>query len=534
MIVASLVIAIMTLSQTWNDRIALAAVCLSSLMFGLEISSVPVILPTLETVLNGNFREIQWIMNAYTIACTTVLMATGTLADRFGRKRVFGIAILLFGITSLLCGIAQNVTILIVSRFLQGVTGGAMLVSQVAVLSHQFREGEERVRAFSMWGVIFGIGLGFGPIIGGAIVAVSSWQWVFLVHVLISVVTLSLALIGVQESSDPHAKKLDILGIVTLSVAVFCLAYYITQGPDLGFGSAAAIGILAVSVLSFISFILVERLNPHPSFDFSIFRIRDFSGALLGSVGMNFSFWPFMIYLPIYFQKGLGYNSVTAGLSLLAYTLPTLVAPPLGERLAVRYRPRVAIPFGLFTIGLGFILMKLGSSVGQASWLTMFPGCLLAGIGLGLTNTPVTNTTTGSVPSTRAGMASGIDMSARLISLAVNIALMGFVLVNGIFTYLKGSLPGSLRPPQLHSLAEKIAAGDVVLSDHAFPVTTLGSEATTHAALVHGFGLVMLYGGVGVWILAATSFIIFRVRTRTCSQHDKYDAQREPDCRLYN
>ena len=134
MSVSSLVVDIMTLSQTWNDRIALAAVCLSSLMFGLEISSVPVILPTLETVLNGNFREIQWIMNAYTIACTTVLMATGTLADRFGRKRVFCITILLFGITSLLCGIAQNVTILIISRFLQGVTGGAMLVSQVAVL----------------------------------------------------------------------------------------------------------------------------------------------------------------------------------------------------------------------------------------------------------------------------------------------------------------------------------------------------------------------------------------------------------------
>jgi MFS family permease len=245
----------MTISQTWNDRIALAAVCLSSLMFGLEISSVPVILPTLETVLNGNFSEIQWIMNAYTIACTTVLMATGTLADRFGRKRVFCIAILLFGITSLLCG-----------------------------------------------------------------------------------------------------------------------------------------------------------------------------------------------------------------------------------------------------------------------------------IGLGLTNTPVTNTTTGSVPSTRSGMASGIDMSARLISLAVNIAFMGFVLVSGILAYLKGALPGLLQP-QLHSLAEKIAAGDVGLLDHTFPGAT---EGTAHAALVHGFGMVMLYGGVGVWILAATSFITFRARKPTYSQPDQDDAQTESGCRLYN
>jgi EmrB/QacA subfamily drug resistance transporter len=508
----------MTLSQTRKNRIALAAVCLSSLMFGLEISSVPVILPTLEKVLHGDFKEMQWIMNAYTIACTTVLLATGTVADRFGRKRVFALSIIAFGITSLACGLAQTVTLLIIGRFLQGLSGGAMLVTQVAVLSHQFREGQDRARAFGMWGIIFGIGLGFGPIIGGAIVSLSSWQWVFLVHGLIAAITWLLVFAGVQESRDPQAKKLDILGMVTLSVSVFCLADYITQGPDLGFASATAIGIVAIAIVSFIAFILVERMNAHPLFDFSIFRIRPFSGALLGSVGMNFSFWPFMIYLPIYFQKGLGYNSLTAGLSLLAYTLPALVVPPLGERLALRYTPGVAIPFGLFTIGLGFILMKVGTSVAQASWLTMFPGCLIAGIGLGLTNTPVTNTTTASVPSTRAGMASGIDMSARLISLALNIAMMGFILVNGIFSYLKKVVTESAPESSLHLLAEKIAAGEIVSVDQSSNQQILGSGEVAHAALVHGFGSVMLYGGVGVWLLAGASFIIFGARSRTPSK----------------
>ena len=182
----------MKLSSARKNAIALAAVCLASLMFGLEISSVPVILPTLEKVLHGDFKDMQWIMNAYTIACTTVLMATGTLADRFGRKRVFVIGIAAFGVTSLLCGLAESVPVLIVSRFLQGMGGGTMLICQVAVLSHQFQEGKERVKAFGVWGIIFGIGLGFGPIIGGMIVAVSNWQWVFLVHVLLSVVTLIL------------------------------------------------------------------------------------------------------------------------------------------------------------------------------------------------------------------------------------------------------------------------------------------------------------------------------------------------------
>jgi len=501
----------MTLSYTRKNNIALAGICLASLMFGLEISSVPVILPTLEKLLHGDFKDMQWIMNAYTIACTTVLMATGTLADRFGRKRIFIIAIVLFGITSLICGLAQHVFVLIVSRFLQGLGGGAMLICQIAILSHQFQEGRQRSNAFSRWGIVFGVGLGFGPIIGGMILAVSNWQWVFLVHVLIAVLTLILVFSGVEESSDPEAKKLDLPSIITLSLSVLGLTYFITQGSDLGFSSTAAISIIVGVAICFIAFIFAEKINPHPMFDFSVFRIRNFSGALLGSIGMNFSFWPFMIYLPIYFQSGLGYDTVTAGLSLLAYTLPTLVIPPVGERLALRYQPGFVIPLGLFTIGLGFVLMKFGSSAAHASWLTMLPGSLLAGIGLGLTNTPVTNTTTGSVSSARAGMASGIDMSARLITLAINIALMGAILMQGILSYLKSAFAGSLDALQLRSLAGKIAAGDVASLQKGFPdVSSLDSSGVVvQAALAHGFGSVMLYGGIGVWVLTLISFVVF-------------------------
>jgi EmrB/QacA subfamily drug resistance transporter len=501
-------------SLSRKNRIALAAVCLASLMFGLEISSVPVILPTLEKVLHSQFKDIQWIMNAYTLACTTVLMAAGTLADRYGRKRMFVISLLVFGLTSLICGFAANTSVLIVSRFLQGMGGGAMLIGLIAILSHQFREGRERSRAFAAWGVIFGIGLGFGPIIGGVIVALSSWQWVFLIHVVLTAVTLALTAISVEESRDPQAQHLDLFGILTLSVSVVCLTYYITQGPELGFRSDEAIGTMALAVVSFGVFLLVERLHSYPMFDFSVFRIRNFSGAIFGSIGMNFSFWPFMIYLPIYFQSGLGYGIVPAGFALLAYTLPTLVIPPLAERLSLRYQPRVVIPSGMFTIGLGFILMKYGSQADHASWLSMLPGCVLAGAGLGMTNTPVTNTTTGSVPSTRAGMASGIDMSARLITLAINIALMGFLLLEGILAYLKHALPAEIDTHTLRIAAEKIASGNLI----AVPLTASGTGVDmARAALVHGFGNVILYGGVGVWVLAAISFTVFGSGKRTAA-----------------
>lgn len=516
----------MTRSYPARNSIALAAICLSSLMFGLEISSVPVILPTLEKLLHAGLRDMQWIMNAYTIACTTVLMAAGTLADRYGRKRIFIISLGLFAITSLICGLAQSTALLIVSRFLQGMGGGAMLICQVAILSHQFQQGRERSRAFAVWGVIFGIGLGFGPIIGGMIVALSSWHWVFLVHVPLTVITLLLAVNGVKESRDPLAERLDIAGIVTLSGSVFGLTYYITKGPELGFASLPALGILGVAVISFFIFLWVEKRSQHPMFDFSVFRIRNFSGAIIGSMGMNFSFWPFMIYLPVYFQSGLGYDILAAGLSLLAYTLPTLVLPPLAERLSLRYQPRIVIPAGLLTIGLGFFLMRAGSNADHASWLTMLPGSLLAGIGLGLTNTPVTNTTTGSVPGNRAGMASGIDMSARLITLAINIAMMGFILLEGTLSYLRvaispsdlGTLSSDARRSlpdlagiRLPELAERIAAGNFASLRQDFPgLSSLDPAGTiVHHALIHGFGWVLLYGGIGVCILAFISFLIF-------------------------
>lgn len=311
-------------------------------MFGLEISSVPTILPTLETVLHANFQQVQWIMNAYTIAVTTVLMATGTLADRYGRKRVFVVSIAVFGLASLICGLAQDALVLIISRFLQGMSGGAMLICQVAVLSDQFQAGPERARAFAAWGIIFGIGLGFGPIIGAAIVAVSGWQWVFLIHAIIAIVTIALTVTGVQESRDPDAKHLDIAGMLTLSLSVFCVAFYITEGPSFGFDGTTGLAIVGTAVLSFMAFVLVELRSARPMFDFSVFRIRAFSGALLGSAGMNFSFWSFMIYLPIFFRNALGYDNVAAGLALLTYTLPTLVIPPLGERILLRFGGGIA------------------------------------------------------------------------------------------------------------------------------------------------------------------------------------------------
>jgi len=490
-----------------KNTLALMAVCLAALMSGLEISSVPVLSPVLEQELHASFRELQWIMNAYTLACTTVLMATGTLADRYGRKRVFILSIIAFGLTSLMCGLATSSQWLIAARFAQGLSGGAMLTCLIAILSSQFPQGKARSQAFAAWGITFGFGLGFGPIIGGILVAWFNWRWVFLVHVFIAILTLILALKNVVESRDGQAKKLDLGGLITLSVTVMGATFLITQGSSLGLGSVIARAVLLVTALSAAMFIWIEKRHPHPMFDFSVFRVRAFSGALMGSVGMNFSFWPLMIYLPVYYQSGLGYDSVTTGLALLAYTLPTLLMPPVGEKLTARYGASRIIPFGLFTIGAGFILMLIA----VVHHLSLLPGALLAGMALGLTNTPVTNTTTGSVAANRAGMASGIDISARLITLAVNIALMGSLLVAGIAASLKKVMPAAR---ELSSFAERIAGGSVVEGLQTAQIAQ---------ALTDGFAVILIYGAAGVWILALMSYFLFndkgRRKTVTCEPY---------------
>lgn len=486
---------------------ALIAACLMAAMFGLEISSVPAILPTLEKALPASFRDLQWIMNAYTIAVTGVLMAAGTLADRYGRKRVFLIAISAFAAASLACGLAPDATVLIIARALQGLSGGAAFICSVAILSQQFREPAERAMAFSVWGVVAGIGLGFGPIIGSAIVALMGWQWVFLVHTPAAAGTALLAFVAMRESRDAEAERLDFGGIATLSLSVFCLAYFITQGPALGFASPQALIVLALAAANFVAFLVIERTVGRPMIDVSVFRIRAFSGAIIGAAAMNVSYWPFMIYLPIWFEAGLGYDGLGAGLALLAYTLPTLVVPPLAEQLVRRYRPGIVIPTGLFTIGLGFVAMKLGTTTSSPSWLTMLPGCLLSGIGIGLTNTPVTNTSTAAVPAGRAGMASGIDLSARMISLAINIAVMGFILVEGVRASLAAKLAAGTDAATLRSLAETVAAGAPI------PAGAGLSPSLARQALADGFGAVMLYGGFGVWLLAAASLAVFARRS---------------------
>lgn len=491
-----------------RNTIALMATCLAALMTGLEVSSVPVILPSIGQDLSADFDSAQWVMNAYTIACTSVLMVAGTLADRLGRRRVFAASMVLFGASSLGCGMARTISMLIACRVVQGAGGGAMLICLIAILSNAYRDGPERGRAFAIWGIVFGTGLGIGPLIGGLIASLVGWRWVFLVHGPLTALTLVLVFTTIPESRAVSAYKMDLAGMVSLSLTVLGLTSFIIEGPKYGFGSPAMIAIAIAALISVVIFVFTERLSSHPMVDFSVFRIPQFTGAIMGSAGVNFSFWPLLIYLPLYFENGVGYGRTATGFILLAYTLPALLLPPLGEQLALRYSPRNVIPGGLLLIGLGCWAITLGLAWAAPGWLALLPGCILTGMGLGLANTPSSNAATGAVDADRAGMASGIETTVRYVALSANIALMGLVLLIGVRSSLLHSAAGL-------DTAHAAATAERLLTDGSGGETATAPQQNLDRliALRQGFEPLTVYAGLAALFFAASSFMAFRRNT---------------------
>lgn len=501
----------MHLTHSRKNQMALAAVCLAALMFGLEISSVPVILPTLEHVLHGGFEDMQWIMNAYTIACTTVLMAAGTLADRFGRKRMFILGIALFGIASLICGLAQSAAVLIASRFLQGMAGGAMLICLVAILSHQFQEGKERSKAFGAWGIVFGIGLGFGPIVGGMIVAVSSWQWVFLVHVLLAILTLALVIAGVEESRDPQAGKLDMAGIVTLSLAVFGLAYLITQGPEAGVSRAAAIGMTAATAASFVAFLLAEKLNPHPMFDVSVFRSRNFSGRAAWLHGHELQLLAVHDLPAALFPRRAGLRQRGRRVVLAGLHTAHAVVSAAGRAACAALRRRQGHSPGLVHDRAGLHADEARQQPGAGKLADPAPG-RAAG-----RHRPGHHQHAGDQHHHRLGPQQPRGHGVGHRHERADDLAGGQYRADGIhpgrrdLCVSEACLSGAFDALQLRALAQRIAAGNLDAPGDAFAQLPAldASGAALHGALVHGFGWVMLYGGIGAWVLALLSLMMF-------------------------
>jgi EmrB/QacA subfamily drug resistance transporter len=430
----------------------LIAVSVATFMLLLDITVVNTALPSIEKDLSATFTDLQWVIDAYTLALAAVVLTAGSLADRLGRRAVFAAGLGIFSVASLAAGLASDATFLNISRAVQGIGGAAMFAVSLAMVAQEFTAGKERANAMGVYGATIGVAVAIGPLVGGAITSGLGWRWVFFLNVPIGAAAIAMTFAKLRESRDPNATRIDWLGLIGFSTALLLLVLALVRGNSEGWGSALIVSLLAASAVVFAAFVMIEQRVAEPMLPLGLFRRRAFTGVQLAAFAVSASLFALFLYLTLYLQNYLGYSPLQAGLRYLPITLAPFFVAPAAVALMGRMRARVIMAIGLTGVGAGLLLMS-GVSAGSG-WTALLPGFLVAGVGVGLLNPVIADVAVSVVPKEHSGMAAGINDTFRQVGVAVGVAAWGAIFLgrgaDKISTLLSGTPAATgARPRQL-------------------------------------------------------------------------------------
>ncbi len=431
----------------------LVTVCLGTFMLLLDVTIVNVALPDIQRSLGSSFSSLQWVVDAYALTLAALLLTAGSLADTYGRRKLFLIGLALFSSASLLCGLAVDTLMLQLSRGLQGVGGAIMFSVSLALLANAF-SGKDRGTAFGIWGAITGLAVAIGPLLGGWLTSTLSWQWIFYVNLPIGIVAIAIGARRVAESRAPHARRPDWPGFAVFTVALGALVYGLIESNQRSFTDLLVLGCFAVALVLLAVFVAIELKSKHAMFDLSLFRLPTFSGGAIAAFGVSASIFALLLYLVLYLQNVLGYSALQTGVRLLLLSAGILVTSAVAGRLSSRVPVRLLIGPGLMLVGIGLLLMRgLDAS---SSWTHLIAGLLVAGVGVGMVNPPLASTAVGVVEPQRAGMASGINSTFRQVGIATGIALLGTLFSSRLSAEVTSRVSSI---PALNGQGQRIADG---------------------------------------------------------------------------
>ncbi|MGW8556273.1 MFS transporter [Streptomyces tubercidicus] len=474
----------------------LAVICVAQLTVILDNTVLNVAIPSLTENLGASTADVQWMINAYALVQSGLLLTAGNAADRYGRKKMLAVGLVLFGLASFGAALAQSPGQLIAARAGMGV-GGALLVTTTLAVVMQIFDDEERPRAIGIWSSVNSLGFAAGPLIGGALLDHFWWGSLFLVNLPVAVVALAAVVTLVPESKSRAGERPDLLGAVLSMIGMVGVVFAIISGPVTGWLSGRVLVSAAIGLAGLAVFALWELRTPYPMLDMHFFRNRRFIGAVSGGILVAFGMGGSMFLLTQHLQLVLGYGPLDAGLRMAPLAVTVILINFTG--LSARLLPRLGTP-GMIVSGMSLLAAGLAaiSLLGGDSYGGMLAGLLVMGVGVALAMPTMANAIMSAIPPAKAGVGAGVNGTLMEFGQGLGVAVLGAVL-NSRFV----------------ALLPVVAAGAGSLPAALSRTRTDAERAAVHDAFAAGIGTSQLVGAAAVFLGGLVAAVLLRRAERT-------------------
>ncbi|WP_030669281.1 MFS transporter [Streptomyces sp. NRRL B-1347] len=413
--------------------LVLAICCMSLLIVSLDNTILNVALPSVQRDLHTSVSGLQWTVDAYTLVLASLLMFSGSTADRVGRRRVFQVGLVVFTAASLLCSLAPGLGWLVVARILQAVGGSMLNPVAMSIITNTFTDARQRARAIGVWSAVVGVSMAAGPIVGGALVESIGWRSIFWLNVPIGLAALSLTRRYVPESRASRARRADPFGQVLIAVLLAALTYAIIESPHLGWASPLVVGCAAAALCALLGLLWYEPRRSDPLIDLRFFRSAPFSGAIAIAVVTFAALGGFLFVSSLYLQNVRQYDALHAGLFMLPMAVMAMLAAPVSGRLVASRGPRTPLLLAGAALCASAVLQALTYSE-RLPVAVLVVAYLLFGTGFGLVNAPITNTAVSGMPREQAGVAAAVASTSRQIGQTFGVAVIGALMAGAART----------------------------------------------------------------------------------------------------
>ncbi len=486
--------------------LALAALLVASFVINLDTTIVNVALPTLVRELHASNSQLQWIVDAYNLVFAALLLVSGSLSDRVGRKGMLLAGLAVFGVASVAGGLTTSAGQLIVTRCFMGLGAAMVFPATLSLISNIFTGRSERAQAIGLWGASAGVAIALGPIVGGWLLKGFTWPSIFFAMAPVAALGAAMVAFSVPTSRDPNAPKTDRAGFVLSTAAIALLIFTIIEAPEYGWVSARSVAGFAAGAALLAAFIACERSVREPMLDVSLFRNPRFAAASVSVTIAFFALFGFIFLITQFFQFFKGYSPLSAGVHLLPVATAVGISSVLGTKLAVRFGTKLIVAAGLLMMAAFYAWVSTGTAT--LAYSTIAIQMVLFGTGMGFTSAPATEAIMGVVPPEKAGVGSAVNDTTRLLGGTLGVALIGSVYASLYGSRLTTLLPHAL-PTSLASTAHSSAGAALIVAQHLQQAGNTGLAMSlnhaANAAFFHGFsaGNLLAAGVAGAGVLMA-------------------------------